>query len=265
MTKIKENDYTKVCNIYSTYDYDLFKQISVNREIDQTRLSRLKASMTEKQLIIPILVNKNMEIIDGQHRFEAIKQLGLPVYFYVQDAYDIKDMICANLNTQSWKKGDFFNHYVRLGIDTYLFIKNMMDKYNVASESIEYVALNEKKKLGEKTSERKEKLKFLQGNLIYSPEIKAKIISFFDKIALLKSWNFRYYNSKSFIRAYYALVNNPNGYEDKKLTQEKVARIIVNKQNIVDFGIQLMKAYNSSGNSKNKIAFDEKRKVFYCI
>ena len=67
-----------VTEIRKTNNYPMFKNMIGNREIKDKNYKKLIRSMSEKQLIIPILVNEKLEIIDGQHRFNACKTLQLP-------------------------------------------------------------------------------------------------------------------------------------------------------------------------------------------
>ena len=62
-------------HVHTTTDYFLFKPINGNRNINRLHLSRLKKSIEENYLFTVIIVNENYEIIDGQHRFECIKEL----------------------------------------------------------------------------------------------------------------------------------------------------------------------------------------------
>jgi hypothetical protein len=77
--------FPKSPEIKTTSDYKSFKIIEWNREINKQNLDKLITLNKEKfQLhLFPILVNENMEIIDGQHRFSASKVLGSPVYYLV--------------------------------------------------------------------------------------------------------------------------------------------------------------------------------------
>lgn len=74
--------------VQQTQEYDKFSLLSANRDISKGHVQSLKASIeklgniTEK---VPIIVNQNLEIIDGQHRFQALKELGLPVFYIVAD------------------------------------------------------------------------------------------------------------------------------------------------------------------------------------
>jgi len=75
--------YPKVPQICVTVDYNAFKIISFNRQINPRNLSRIvtQAQKDFKLHLFPIIVNENMEIIDGQHRFTACKTHGWPVYY----------------------------------------------------------------------------------------------------------------------------------------------------------------------------------------
>ena len=63
--------------ILTTREYSIFKTIEGNRNISLLHLNRLRESMLEKHLFTVIVVNENMEIIDGQHRFTISKELQL--------------------------------------------------------------------------------------------------------------------------------------------------------------------------------------------
>lgn len=71
--------------IKTSFNYDSFKLIDWNREINKQNLGKL-ISLNKKRFqmhLFPILVSKEFEIIDGQHRFTACKEIGCPVYYIV--------------------------------------------------------------------------------------------------------------------------------------------------------------------------------------
>ena len=90
-----------------TEDYSIFK-VARNRSVDAQRVAKKKKSIEQINLQQPIIVNKRYQVVDGQHRFEALKQLGLPVYYVV--SYNWKrDEDTATMNntqdkwnTQNW-------------------------------------------------------------------------------------------------------------------------------------------------------------------
>ena len=62
--------------VYSTTNLNIFKFMDDgNRPIDKKHVNQLKDRLSEKQLRTIVIVNEIMEIIDGQHRYTAIKEL----------------------------------------------------------------------------------------------------------------------------------------------------------------------------------------------
>ena len=77
----------EINTVYETKDYKTFSFLSNNRNISNHHVNRIINSMKKKRLISPILVNENFQIIDGQHRFLAQKQLKFSIPFVVQEGY----------------------------------------------------------------------------------------------------------------------------------------------------------------------------------
>ena len=70
-----------------TKNYEQFSLMTDNREISQANVERLKNSIKTIGFISgrPVLVNKKFEILDGAHRYFALKQLGLPITYQIQE------------------------------------------------------------------------------------------------------------------------------------------------------------------------------------
>ena len=83
----KETNQVKVNSVYRTNDYSLFSKLDGNRDVNKAHLHRLKKSIKEESLCVPIIVNEKYEIIDGQHRFSCWENLMLPVYYIVVEGY----------------------------------------------------------------------------------------------------------------------------------------------------------------------------------
>ncbi len=82
---------------FETTDYSKFKKTRGNRPVDPSHVAHLKKLIEEKDLYDPIRVNRNMEVVDGQHTLEARKQLDLKVPYIIMDSDDPLDV--ARLNT----------------------------------------------------------------------------------------------------------------------------------------------------------------------
>lgn len=124
-----ENSATIVANVYKTKDYSLFKSIDGNRDVNPLHVKRLKDSFNKKYLINPIIVNKRYEIIDGQHRFNAAKALGLDVVFIICPDYEISDVQLLNTHARNWGKMDYLDAYCKTGKQAYIELRKFMEDF----------------------------------------------------------------------------------------------------------------------------------------
>ena len=111
--------------IDSTFDLDQFKQIDGNRIVDNNHVNRLKNSIIQNGMLInPIIVNRRMEVIDGQHRLAAAKLAKSFIYFIVAKNYTLEDVQTLNANQKKWAFNDYLESYAQLGLEDY---KQLMD------------------------------------------------------------------------------------------------------------------------------------------
>jgi hypothetical protein len=100
--------------VYSTEDYGLFHYIDSNRTINKSHVNHLIQSFENNPSLIqtrPILVNENMEVIDGQHRLQAASTLRLPVYFMLATGTNIESAQQMNALQRGWSLVDFARSY----------------------------------------------------------------------------------------------------------------------------------------------------------
>ena len=116
--------------VHTTKDYCMFKSIDGNRQKNELHVKRLLRSMKERYLFNVIIVNEKYEIIDGQHRFDCIKQLGLPMYYVVCPGYGIDEVHKLNANSKNWSADDFLIGYCDLGLKDYLIFREFKKKYS---------------------------------------------------------------------------------------------------------------------------------------
>lgn len=116
--------------IETTGDYSIFKLLNGNRAILASRVEKIKKSIMEVGYVTsPILVNEKYEVIDGQGRVEALKQLGMPVDYIVVPGIGIKECISLNLEQTNWKIIDFVKSYKDQGNESYSRIYELIIKY----------------------------------------------------------------------------------------------------------------------------------------
>lgn len=93
-------------------------------------------SICNKLHITPVIVTKDMEIIDGQHRFLACKNLGLPVYYYIDENFKMQDLACFNNSTTRWTSKDYVKFYACSGNVACIFLETLSRKYNISTDNL---------------------------------------------------------------------------------------------------------------------------------
>jgi hypothetical protein len=117
--------------VQTTKDYYLFTPIDGNRNKNLLHLNRLKKSINENYLFTVIIVNENYQIIDGQHRFDVIKELNLPLHYIVCVGYGLKEVHILNQISKTWNADDYLNGYCNLGYKDYIKYKEFKEIYGL--------------------------------------------------------------------------------------------------------------------------------------
>ncbi len=118
--------------IYSSFDYSKFRLVFGNRELKRTKVIKLRDEMKQNNRVTsyPIIVNSNFQIIDGQHRFVALVELGFEICYVVDDTFDIKSIAKSNTMPDKWKSDNYLSAYRELGIASYDTFANFMETYD---------------------------------------------------------------------------------------------------------------------------------------
>ena len=116
--------------VYTTKDYSIFKRLVGNRDIPETRISKIVESIqTIGWVHNPIIVNEKMEVIDGQGRLTALKRLKIQVEYIIAEGAGNKECIYMNMNMVNWKLPDFIKSYAEQGNENYQRLLSLMEKY----------------------------------------------------------------------------------------------------------------------------------------
>ena len=89
-----------------TKDYSKFNFINSNRDINESNLKKIERSILEIGLQVPIVVNENYDIIEGQHRFVALRKNNLVVPYIVSARASESD-IDGLQESRKWTAIDF--------------------------------------------------------------------------------------------------------------------------------------------------------------
>ena len=117
-------------NVYVTKDYSIFKRLVGNRDIPESRISKIVESIqTIGWVHNPIIVNEKMEVIDGQGRLTALQRLKLPVEYIIAEGAGNKECIYMNMNMVNWKLPDFIKSYAEQGNENYQRLLTLIENY----------------------------------------------------------------------------------------------------------------------------------------
>ena len=118
--------------IGQTKDYDQFKFLDSNRMPNTRRIKQLAQSIKENGVQIPIIVNSDKEIVDGQHRFWALRSLKYTVPYIVSHTWKSDTHTIEINNTGArWNAMDFANYAAangNLDVDEAIKISRQWEK-----------------------------------------------------------------------------------------------------------------------------------------
>lgn len=132
----------KVGTIYSETDYSRFRFLLGNRNAKS--IGKVKKSIQEVGYVsCPIMVNEHMEIIDGQNRFYALQDLGLPVEYYMVKGVGINEARSMNIGRSNWTTKDWVESYMKEGNTNYMRLYDISTRLYIHSTiTAYYIAVN---------------------------------------------------------------------------------------------------------------------------
>lgn len=135
----------RASNICCSSNYSMFHFLEFNRKIVWSHVNELRLSILENGILsYPVMIYTNCVdgewkywIVDGQHRFEAFKKLGLPIYFTLYrkstpepiTLYDLVKLI-ARLNNTSrrWSIHQYLRAWKSIKVDEYEIISRVHEE-----------------------------------------------------------------------------------------------------------------------------------------
>lgn len=127
MKKLEGNE---VGAVYETTNYDQFSRVKGNRDLTESHVKYLMRSIAENGWVGPaILVDKAGKQLNGQHRVEACRRLGVPVRFTIE-TNPVEGVIqITNTGQKNWSLNDSIHRFVKLGNQHYILLSNLMRQF----------------------------------------------------------------------------------------------------------------------------------------
>jgi hypothetical protein len=196
--------------ILQTKDYTIFKKRYENRDLKPHLIEILKESISKKNLLsfFPITVNGKMEVMDGQNRLEACRQLGETVWYTINDDMTDEDMLAISTNMLAWGYLDYLEYFCKKGYPEYKLMKQIMDDYSIGHDHVmKFRAAGNMSKKG--------KSLFTCGELKLIPEsvIRDRMEKFQDIVSTMKDHmigNKEWLKQKVFFLSIIIMLNDPD-------------------------------------------------------
>lgn len=232
-------------------DYTKFTTVTGNRQVRQAHVKKIRSSIEQDPESIkynPILVNEKYQVIDGQHRLEAMKQLDLPVYYIQVDGLKLHDVQKLNSVAKMWQPIDYAKAFSLLGNTNYTRYVDIKEgtykQYSLNHDSLlKYLALD-----NPITSQ-----SFNEGRL--------KVDDFSRSLELLIQLHevgafYPRFNIRSFALAFLRLARDER-YDHKRMLEKvsKYVSMIEDYSKEMDYYKALIRVYNHNVSRKKKEYF----------
>jgi hypothetical protein len=180
--------------------------------------------MHKKRLVCPIIVNESLEIIDGQHRFSALKEAGMPVDYIIVRGYGVYEVQVLNTNMKNWSKGDYLDAFCEMGHPVYIRFKRFMSLYPDFSISVcellakgSFAAKNRRDRtLTDSKSGSVIIRHFEEGNLVFNDFAKSSEVA----LAIMEFKGVHpYFTNSKFVRAVMHMLTI-DGYDNQKMVSK---------------------------------------------
>lgn len=121
-----------------TYDLSVFKLVEPNREIKPFHVKEIKDKIrTHGWQDTGIVVNSKMEVIDGQHRVVALRELQeedpefrkITVSYFINSSQNATPFI-YNTASKNWNNQDYTHYYTAQGKESYRLLEELYKHYN---------------------------------------------------------------------------------------------------------------------------------------
>lgn len=236
-----------VNQVLMTNDYDMFQTIEGNREVNKLHVKRLKDSISEKYITVPIIVNEKNQIIDGQHRFQSAKELEKPVYYIKVNGLGLKDVHRLNTNTKNWTADAYLDGYCRLGFQDYIMYREFKNKYGFGHNETNAILSNKQRMGGSKNQAFKDGVFHI---VDYNQAVKNA-----EKITMVKQY-YDGYRRRAFVYAMLDLFQNPNYNHAEFLNKLSFqSRSLVDCTDVQQYLTLIEEIYNYKRNKQNRVYF----------
>lgn len=248
--------------VQKTKNYDLFKFLEHNRNINPSvdlRESMIRNGFLRARpaLVRAIPGSKSFHILDGQNRITLAKELGLDVYYTINN--EVTDDLLADLQTgKSWIPKDYLKSYYVQGKPGYAIMKVISEKYPRVKPTVIINLLTGYAGIAEGGSKGTDA--FRRGKLKVTNEAEAKVILEYCA-DLYTKYNAKWVWTRAFILAL-ATIHKTGRYDHKRMITklEWLSEKFVKLNSPIAYFERLREIYNFKSRKENIENFESIKK-----
>lgn len=239
--------------IKETENYEQFKKLKANRDIDKSNLKGIVESISKHGQLTPIIVDNDMRVIDGQHRLEALKILKKPVKYEVKDGFSIEQVREINSNSKKWSVMDYVKSYEDEGSIDYQLFHLLVDRFSYQSKVIG-AALGIYEKLGENIK---------SGKLSFSTKDYEDATQLLTKLEKVEEVFDESVEITSNLRCALLGIFRYNLYDfDKFINRMRINSSCINrKAKVIDYVREIQDAYNKGLSEEYRVYIENKYRL----
>lgn len=142
--------------IFRTKDYDLFYMPPSQRNVKQADVNKICQSILEIGFqdanaiqVRPYLIDPEMldlpesegpqiklVILDGQHRFTALKNLGMQIPYIINEGLELEDISYLQAGSGTWSLNDYIEFHAQEELPAYQFLLKMRKEHKVSTSTM---------------------------------------------------------------------------------------------------------------------------------
>ena len=252
-TPIKDSE------VFETSEF-LFTFSIKNRPIDDKKvldfMDKFKTGQNYMKEFPALICSDTWVILDGQHRIEACRRLGIPFFYRwtMQGSNLTIDNVSSVQVNAGWKTIDYVHSFVKQEKQPYIILKRFIGRYNLpVSTAVMLLTgyINDSKKGGLHASG------FYNGTLKVIPENEIKAHKIAKRAQEFGKLGFKVHNNRNFVAALVAVTKHPE-YDHKQMMDrfEKYGPSMFYQQINTELYIRnLEKLYNYKSLESNRLRF----------
>ena len=250
MAKKKMNKETiKVASrdVMMTTDYEKFKFLHGNRDLNASHVKQLQKLMLENGNLtdqFPIVISKDGFVIDGQHRLAALAELGWEVGYIVEENANIDTVRHINQGNRNWNWRDIAYSYAVLGHEDYQWFLDFVDEFPINFSPALAIATGKNDK-GGNTGRRFRSGEFKVKDKAMARLLAGRIIEFYETIG---------FSNNDMTYALASVMKHPQ-YDHERMTKKlgQLADTLPERASAMDYKRRLEDIYNHSYSEDNRV------------